>query len=140
MEFLQQKQNMIWIALAVFSGLWLLYEMIRQLRDKSLLTPFAATMLINREDAVVIDVRDQGDFDQGHLPNARHMPLGEIERRSSELEKFRTRPLILYCGSGSRAATAISTLKKAGFEKLYNLRGGLSEWESAGHPLTRKKK
>jgi rhodanese-related sulfurtransferase len=132
--------NMMWAALAVFSGLWLLVEMLRQLRDKSLLTPFAATMLINREDAVVIDVRDQGDFDQGHLPNARHLPLGDIERRTGELEKFRARPLILYCGNGSRSATAIATLKKAGFEKLYNLRGGLFEWEKAGQPLTRKKK
>ncbi|MDR0702991.1 MAG: rhodanese-like domain-containing protein [Azoarcus sp.] len=138
MEFLQQ--NMVWAALAVFSGAWLLVEMIRQLRDKSLLTPLAATMLINREDALVIDVREQGDFDQGHLPNARHLPFGDLERRAGELEKFRARPFILYCGNGSRAAMAIAALKKAGFEKLYNLRGGLFEWEKAGQPLTRKKK
>ncbi|MDR1660856.1 MAG: rhodanese-like domain-containing protein [Azoarcus sp.] len=138
MDFLQQ--NILWAALAVFSGAWLLVEMVRQLRDKSLLTPLEATMLINREDAVVVDVRDQGDFEQGHLPNARHLPLAELGRRTGELEKFRARPLIFYCGSGSRAATAIATLKKAGFEKLYNLRGGLFEWEKAGQPLTRKKK
>jgi rhodanese-related sulfurtransferase len=137
-EFLQQ--NLLWVALAVASGAWLLVEFIRQRNDKSQLTPIEATLLINREDAVAVDVRAPGDFEKGHLPNARHLPLADLERRSSEFEKFRTRPLILYCNSGATAAKGIATLKKAGFEKLYNLRGGLYEWEKAGYPITRKKK
>jgi rhodanese-related sulfurtransferase len=137
-EFLQQ--NMIWAALAVVSGGWLLAELVRQQLDKSQLTPVEATLLINREDAVVIDLRDQGEYDQGHLPNARHLPLADLERRSAELEKFRARPIIFYCSNGSRSATAAATLKKTGFEKLFRLRGGLYEWEKAGQPLTRKKK
>jgi rhodanese-related sulfurtransferase len=137
-EFLQQ--NMIWAALAIVSGGWLLAGLVRQQLDKSQLTPVQATLLINREDAVVVDLRDQGEFEQGHLPNARHLPLADLARRSSELEKFRARPLILYCSNGSRTSSAITTLKKTGFEKLFSLRGGLYEWEKAGQPLTRKKK
>jgi rhodanese-related sulfurtransferase len=137
-EFLQQ--NMIWAALAVVSGTWLLVETIRQHGDKSLLTPLEAILLINREDAVIVDVRDQGEFERGHLPNARHLPLADLERRGAELGKFRARPILVYCGNGSRAATAIATLRKSGFEKLFNLRGGLFEWEKAGQPLTRKRK
>ncbi|MCL2590296.1 MAG: rhodanese-like domain-containing protein [Betaproteobacteria bacterium] len=140
MEFLQHQQNLLWAVLAAVSGGWLLVEFIRQYRDKSLLTPIEATMLINREDAVTVDVRAQGDYEKGHLPNARHLPFADLERRGTELEKFRARPLILYCNSGATAAKGIATLKKAGFEKLYNLRGGLFEWEKAGYPLTRKKK
>ncbi|MDR3214098.1 MAG: rhodanese-like domain-containing protein [Azoarcus sp.] len=138
MEFLQQ--NLPWVALAVCSGLWLLFDLVRQWRDKSLLTPLEVTLRINREDAIVVDLRDQGDFEQGHLPNARHLPLADIDRRATELEKFRNRPLIFYCDSDSRTAKAIATLKKTGFEKLYSLRGGLFEWEKAGQPITRKKK
>ena len=138
MEFLQH--NLLWVSLAVASGVWLLVEIIRQQRDKSLLSPLETTLLINREDAIVIDLRDQGDFDQGHLPNARHFPLADLERRTTELEKFRSRPLVFYCASGTRTGKAIAALKKAGFEKLYNLRGGLYEWEKAGQPTTRKKK
>ncbi|MDR2030946.1 MAG: rhodanese-like domain-containing protein [Azoarcus sp.] len=138
MEFLQQ--NMIWVALAVVSGAWLLIETLRQHGDKSLLTPLEAILLINREDAVIVDVRDQGEFEQGHLPNARHLPLADLERRGAELNKLRARPILVYCGNGSRTATAIATLKKSGFEKLFSLRGGLFEWEKAGQPLTRKKK
>ena len=138
MEFLQQ--NLLWAVLAVVSGTWLLVEFIRQQRDKSQLTPIEATLLINREDAIAVDVRGEGDYEKGHLPNARHLPATDLERRSTELEKFRARPLILYCNSGATAAKGITTLKKAGFEKLFNLRGGLYEWEKAGYPITRKKK
>ena len=138
MEFLQQ--NLIWVVLAAASGTWLLVEIIRQHGNKTLLTPVEATILINREDAVTVDVRTQGDFEKGHLPNARHLPLADLERRGTELEKFRTRPLILYCNRGVTATKGIAILKKAGFEKLYNLQGGLYEWEKAGYPITRKKK
>jgi rhodanese-related sulfurtransferase len=137
-EFLQQNW---WLAaLAVVSGSWLLVDFVRQQRDSSLLSPVEATLLINREDAVVLDVRNQGEYEQGHLPNARHFPVTDFERRGAELEKFRARPLLLYCGSGSVTTKAVAALKKAGFEKLYSLRGGLYEWEKAGQPITRKRK
>jgi rhodanese-related sulfurtransferase len=137
-EFLQH--NLLWAALAVASGLWLLVDFIRQQNDKTLLSPLNATLLINREDAVLVDVRPQGEFDQSHLPNAHSLPFADLERRSAELNKFRERPLILYCSSGSRAAAAIAALKKAGFPRLYNLRGGFFEWEKAGQPVSRKRK
>lgn len=138
MEFLQA--NWQWAALAAVSGGWLLFDMIRSQGDKTLVSPVEATLLINREDAVLIDVRDQGEFTQGHLPNARHIPLSEVAQRTGELEKFKSRPLIVYCASGARSATAIATLRKAGFDKLYNLRGGIYEWEKAGQPVSRNKK
>lgn len=138
MEFLQE--NLIWAALAAASGSWLLFDFARNQGNKALLTPMQATLLINREDAVVVDVRDQGEFGKGHIPNARHLPLSELGRRTGELDKFKDRPIIVCCASGARSASALSTLKKAGFEKLYNLRGGLFEWEKAGQPITRKKK
>ncbi|THF62344.1 rhodanese-like domain-containing protein [Pseudothauera nasutitermitis] len=135
MEFLQQ--NWHWAALAAFSGGWLLIEAIRAKADKSLLSPIEATLLINREDAVVVDVRNDGEYAQGHIPNALHVPLADLERRKGELEKYRDRPLVLCCQSGARSSGAIAALRKAGFEKLYNLRGGLYEWEKAGQPLDR---
>ncbi len=138
MEFLQQ--NWYWVALAAVSGAWLLIDFARNVGDKSLVSPIEATLLMNREDAIVLDVRDQGEYAQGHVPNARHFPLADLSRRSAELEKFKGRPLILCCASGSRSSGAVSQLKKAGFERLYNLRGGMLEWEKAGQPVSRKKK
>ncbi|PTD96122.1 rhodanese-like domain-containing protein [Pseudothauera lacus] len=138
MEFLQQ--NWHWATLAAVTGGWLLIDTVRAKADKTLLSAVEATMLINREDAVVIDVREQAEFAQGHIPNARHIPFSELESRKNELEKLRGLPLILCCASGARSGNAIATLKKAGFEKLFNLRGGIFEWEKAGQPLSRGSK
>ncbi len=138
MDFLQA--NWYWVALAVFSGGWLLIETLRAQGDKTQLSPLEATMMINREDAAVLDVRDLGEYEQRHIPNARHIPLSELPKRGGELGKYKARPLIVYCASGMRSASAISALRKEGFENLFNLRGGLQEWEKAGLPVTRKKK
>lgn len=138
MDFLQA--NWYWIALAVFSGGWLLIDTLRAQGDSTQLSPLEATMMINREDAVVLDVRDLGEYGQGHIPNALHIPLSELPKRSGELAKYKARPIIVYCASGMRSASAVSTLRKEGLEKLFNLRGGLQEWEKAGLPVNRKKK
>ncbi len=138
MEFLQQ--NWYWAALAAASGSWLLVDLARGRGGNGQLSPVEATMLINREDAVVIDVRDQGEYAQGHIPNARHIPAGDIERRSGELEKWKDHPVILCCATGARSTSAATQLRKAGFEKVYNLRGGMMEWQKAGQPVSRKRK
>jgi len=137
-EFLQQ--NWYWAALAVASGAWLLVETVRSGNNKAQLSPVQATLLINREDAIVVDVRDQGEYAAGHIAGSRHIPAGELERRSGELDKFKSRPIILCCATGNRSAGALAQLRKAGFEKVYNLRGGIMEWEKAGQPLSRKRK
>ena len=138
MEFLQQ--NYWLVALAAASGIWLIVELIRGWGDKSRLSPLEATLKVNREDGMFIDVRDKSAFDKAHLPGARHYALTDLSRRLSELEKFRATPLIFYCNNGSNAAKAVATLKKANFEKIFSLHGGLLEWERGGQPLSRGKK
>ncbi|QID18493.1 rhodanese-like domain-containing protein [Nitrogeniibacter mangrovi] len=138
MEFLQQ--NWYWAALAAVSGAFLLFDAIRQRGDSSSLSPVQATLKINREDALVIDVREQSEYAQGHIPNAKHIPLGAIEQRAGELESYRERPVILCCASGARSSGAAATLRKLGFQHVFNLQGGLSGWQSAGQPVSRKRK
>lgn len=138
MDFL--LDNWYWTALAVVTGTWLLVDMVRSAGDKTQLSPVEATLLINREDAVVVDVRDIGEYQQGHIPNARHIPLSELPSRDNELKKLKDKPLIFCCASGMRSGSAVSKLKKQGFEKVFNLRGGMLEWDKAGQPISRKKK
>lgn len=138
MEFLQQ--NWYWAALAAASGAMLLADSFRGGSARDQLSPVEATMLINREDAVIIDVRAQAEYARGHIPNAHHIPVNELEQRRSDLEKWKNQPIILCCVSGGRSNAAIGQLRKAGFERIYNLRGGIAEWEKAGHPVSRKKK
>lgn len=137
-DFLQR--NIHWVVLALAAATFLIVDTIRNLGNKSMISPLEATLKINRDDAVVIDVREQGEYAQGHIPNARHIPLGELERRTPELEKFKPAPIILCCASGARSRGAAAKLKKAGFDEVFNLKGGLMEWEKAGNPLTTGRK
>ncbi|RMG37167.1 MAG: rhodanese-like domain-containing protein [Gammaproteobacteria bacterium] len=100
--------------------------------------PADATLKINHEDAVVVDVRSIKEFSDGHILHAENIPLNSLKDQLPRLEKFKQRPVIVVCRSGSRSGAAASMLRKAGFEQAYNLRGGMLAWENAGLPVTRK--
>jgi rhodanese-related sulfurtransferase len=96
-----------------------------------------ATMLINQKDAVVVDVREPGEFAQSHILNARNVPLGEIEARIKELERFKDKPVIVACATGNRSGSAAAVLRKQGFTNVVNLAGGLAAWQQAGLPTAK---
>ncbi|HQR04217.1 MAG: rhodanese-like domain-containing protein [Proteobacteria bacterium] len=135
LEFI--KENLPLVAIAVASGAVVLWQTLRG-NGRHQLSAAEATLKINREDAVVVDVRESSEWSSGHIPNARHIPLGQLEKRIAELEKFKSRPLIVCCASGNRAADATATLRRIGFEQAYTLRGGIGGWVDAGLPTTGK--
>jgi len=94
-----------------------------------------AVQLINRRDALVLDVRASGEFASGHVPSSRNIPLAELGGRLRELEKFKSRPIVVNCQTGTRASTACSLLRKNGFGEVFALRGGLSGWTDASLPV-----
>ena len=134
MDFVQQ--NIMWVMLAVISGGMLIVSLIRGGGKGISVTE--ATLLINREDAVVVDVRETQEWSAGHIANARHLALGQLDKRISELEKFKSKPVIVCCASGNRSSSACGTLKRAGFERVFNLSGGIGAWKDAGLPVTSK--
>jgi rhodanese-related sulfurtransferase len=97
--------------------------------------PLSAVQLMNHEDAVVVDVREDREFKEGHIADAIHIPLGALGSRVGELEKYRDRPVIVGCRSGARSARASGMLSKQGFEKVYNLQGGIMAWQQANLPV-----
>lgn len=132
MEFI--NQNILLVSIVVTSALGLLWPFIMRPAGNSV-SPVAATLLINREDAHIVDVREADEFASGHLPEAKNIPAGKLVERISELEKFKDKPIILCCASGMRSGKASGELKKQGFEKLYNLEGGVDAWVGAGYPI-----
>ena len=136
LEFVQS--NLMYVMLAVTSGAMLLWQTVNAGGGGGV-SPLQATLLMNREDAVVIDVREPQEWDSGHIPNARHIALGQLETRMRELEKFKARPLIVCCHSGSRSSSVCSRLKKHGFENVHNLAGGIGAWKEAGLPVSTAK-
>src|SRR3569832_1286884 len=95
-----------------------------------------ATRLFN-DDALILDVREDKEFATGHIPRAKHIPLGQLSGRLQELEKFKAKPILVTCRSGQRSARACNLLKKAGFETVYNQAGGILAWERANLPVAK---
>ncbi len=130
-------ENIFLIAIAFVSGAMLVWPLVRRGVGGASVGTLEATMLINQKDAVVIDVREPGEFAQSHILNARNIPLGEIEARIKELERFKDKAVIVACATGNRSGSAAATLRKQGFTSVVNLAGGLAAWQQAGLPTAK---
>lgn len=97
--------------------------------------PGEATRMINHDNAIVIDMRDDKDYREGHIVNAIHAPASA--ESNNKLEKYRDKPVIVYCQRGQRSAGYCSKLKKQGFGSVYNLKGGLLAWQKEALPLSK---
>ena len=96
------------------------------------------TRLINDEEAVVIDLRPDAEFRQGHIIHSVHVPAANLADQIGKLEKYRGRPVIAACRSGQQSGRAGATLRKNGFEKVFALSGGILAWQGASMPLNKK--
>jgi rhodanese-related sulfurtransferase len=126
--------NIFLIAVAFVSGAMLVWPLVRRGGGASV-TTLEATQLINRQDALVVDVREQAEYAQSHILNSRLLPLSQIEARIGDIEKFKDKPVIVYCASGNRSSTAAAVLRKGGFSQVFNLSGGFAAWQQAGLPV-----
>jgi len=138
-QFLEFFNNNLILCSAFVAILFLLLMDIfgAKLKGYGAASPTEATQLINHEDAVVLDVREDNEFHSGHIVNSVHIPMSFLKDRVTELEKHKSKPIIVSCRSGSRSASACSVLKKQGFENVYNLKGGVMAWQHANLPLTK---
>ncbi len=93
--------------------------------------------MVNREEAVVVDLRDKKEFDQGHLVGSLNVPYASIETRVDELTKYKERPLVLVCRMGQHAGAAGTILRKKGFANVSRLTGGFMEWRNQNLPVVR---
>ncbi len=102
-------------------------------------------MIENHDDLTIIDVREPQEHASGHIPGALSIPRGTLEgaadpnykHRVEELCNARANTIVLYCESGGRSAMAADTLQQMGFEKVYNLAGGIENWHAEGLPVVR---
>ena len=89
-------------------------------------------------NAILIDVREEGDWHEGRAQGARHLSRGEIELEIEEQIPDVTTPIICYCGGGSRSALVAESLQKMGYENVLSMAGGLRSWKEAGLPTERE--
>ena len=127
--------NIFIIAIVLLSGGALLWPVLTQRGKRA--SAQAVTLLINRDKATIVDVRDAAEFATGHLPNARNIPLADLDSRIGELDKLKSKSVVVVCQSGARASAAAGKLAKAGFTDVVNLDGGIAAWKTAGLPLAK---
>jgi len=125
----------------ILSGLWLgiVVTLILYIKAKagSALSPQQATLLVNRQDGVILDIRDKKAFEAGHIVDAVNIPLAKLGERSSELEKFREKPLVVVCNMGQQSGEAVKLLEEKGFTEVSRMSGGMTEWSSQGLPTVK---
>jgi len=132
------SSNILPISLAVISGIMLLWSFFgNRFRGVKEVDSAAALQLINHKSAIVLDVREPGEYETGHVLNSKLIPLGKLKERIGELEKFRDQSIVVVCKSGNRSGTACFILGKQGFSQAYNLAGGMQAWQKANLPLVR---
>ena len=123
-----------WVVLAIL----LLFTQIKHMTSgiKSLV-PAQVTHLINKQDGLVIDMRAMADFNKGHIAGAKNIPQSKLKESLSELEKYKSTPIIMVCANGITAGPACAELKKAGFEQVHKLAGGHNGWIGDNLPVVR---
>ena len=101
------------------------------------INPQQLTLLINREDGKVVDIRTSKEFNTGHVAGAEHLSPEKAKQSDfANLEKYKSKPIILVCTAGMTASGVANAMHKAGFERVYVLSGGMSSWQSASLPTT----
>ncbi|HEX5756599.1 MAG TPA: rhodanese-like domain-containing protein [Arenimonas sp.] len=111
-------------------------EIARLMRGFKGLSPAQLTEWINRENAVVIDIRGQGEFEKGHIAGSKHQLPSQFDPEAKWLVKAKEQPVVVVCATGMTAGGVAARLVKAGYQRVAVLEGGIAAWQQASLPLT----
>ena len=138
LEFAGNNTLLVFALVASFL-LVIFTELRRKASGMLAVVPTEAVKLINN-DAMVLDLRSAESFSRGHIAGARNIPMDELDGHMEKLAKFRNKPVVAVCDAGITSSKAVNSLRKSGFESVYNLKGGMSAWGQAGLPVVSGKK
>ncbi len=127
---------LLFLALLVVFSLLLMNTARSRLLGFQELNATEAVQMMNHDEPLLLDTRSADEFTQGHILGALNIPQDRLPERLGELDTWRARKIIVYCRTGQRSAVAAAQLKKAGFEHVHKLKGGILAWQGAGLPLT----
>jgi rhodanese-related sulfurtransferase len=130
LEFLTQQ----WILAAALLAVVAMLLMHETRKSGPSLSPQKAINIVNGEQGVFLDLRDAGDYKQGHIVDALHIPSAKLADRMAELEKYRNKPIVIVCKMGQQSGAAGKQLKAGNFEKVYKMTGGMMEWRNLQLP------
>ncbi len=132
------KNWFLFVALGIILGMLVGGEIWHHLQGVSYLEPLPALQIINQKDALILDLRDGAEYKTGHLPNAYHIPEKALSERLGELKKYKGKPVIICQRPGLAVANACNLLKQSGFNEVYCLKNGITAWQNANLPISKK--
>ncbi len=125
----------------ILSGLWfvLFSALLAYINSKIAkgVTPHQATLLINKHNSIVLDVRERKDFDRGHIVDALNIPLAKLHERITELDKKKEVPIVVVCQMGHQSGDAVKALEAKGFAQAVKMSGGMTEWQVQNLPVVK---
>jgi rhodanese-related sulfurtransferase len=127
----------LFYTLAIIMITLMIVEMLRAKRGQARIAPTQAVTMINKQNAVIIDIRNHDSFQKGHIVDSLNLPARELNTASKKLDKYKNKPVIIVCGSGMDSQKAAAELAKQGYN-AFILAGGLRAWSEAELPLVKK--
>lgn len=127
-----------YILVSLFVALLLAILYVESRRGGARISATAAVLLLNKDEAIVLDIRDRKEFNEGHVTGALNIPLASLKSRVTELEKYRDKQIIVADKMGQHSAMAVKMLKEEGFDKVVRLSGGIMDWRENKLPLVKK--
>ena len=128
----------LFAALGIILALIVRMELKRALRGYKAISPAEAVQLINKEDALVLDIREGNELAQGVIRGSKHLALSVLKQQVEELQDYTEKPVIAYCKAGNRSEQACEILKKNNFSNVMSLKGGLEGWKTANLPVAKR--
>ena len=126
-----------YILVSVFIFLLVAFTINEGKRGGAAITPNNLVNLVNREGAVIVDVRDKKEFGNGHIAGALNVPFSAIDSRVGELVPYKEKPVVLVCKMGQHAGSIGRKLRAQGFEDVRRLSGGMAEWGANSLPVVK---
>ncbi len=126
-----------WELVCLLLGLIIAFFYTESRRAGQTVSPLQATQLINKEDALVLDIREGAEYNKGHITGSINIPFSAIDKRVAEIEKHKSHPIILVCKMGQHSAGVGKTLRKHGFTDIKRLSGGIGGWQADSLPLVK---
>ena len=122
----------------LFFGLLIALWFTEKSRSGRAVSPQEATLLLNKDQGIIVDLRDKKEFSEGKITGALHIPFANLKERATELEKYKDKQIILVDKMGQHSGMAGKTLKAEGFENVCRMSGGIAEWKNSNMPLVKK--
>ena len=132
------RNYLLFITLAAVITLIIITELRRATKGYKEVSPADAVLLINKEDALVLDIREENERTQGSIVNSKHIAFSKLTDKLDNISSDKDKPILVFCKMGNRSSQACKLLLKNSYTNVFGLKGGITAWINEQLPITKK--